>query len=177
MYSGELSRFARYSSDMSDIFHVIADATRRDILMALRPQSDEPYEVRVSDLVEKLGLSQPTVSKHLKVLRESEVVSVREEGASRFYSLNVEPLHAIEDFVLTLLNADIDTEITVEYLSENGLELVQADGCCCPDGCCAGADPQVLPAQTIHAAESVGRAAAKATAPVKELVARFKLRG
>ncbi len=63
---------ADYADRMADIFDVIADATRRDLLHALleryRGADGGSTEISVGDLVERLGVSQPTVSKHLKVL-------------------------------------------------------------------------------------------------------------
>ncbi len=82
---------------MADIFTVVADGTRRDILGVLRDRGDA--EVSVSEIVTELGLSQPTVSKHLKVLRDAGLVSVREEGQHRFYSILADPLAQIGGFV------------------------------------------------------------------------------
>ena len=66
---------------MADIFDVIADGTRRDILQLLRERGASGEKgTSVSQIVSALGVSQPTVSKHLKVLREASLVSVREEG-------------------------------------------------------------------------------------------------
>ena len=53
----------------------------------------------VNDLVEQLGLGQPQVSKHLRVLREVGVVDVRSEGRQRLYSLNGHALKPIHDWV------------------------------------------------------------------------------
>jgi DNA-binding transcriptional ArsR family regulator len=65
---------------MADIFDVIADGTRRDILQLLRERAAAgEHGTSVSHIVTELGVSQPTVSKHLKVLREAELVTVREE--------------------------------------------------------------------------------------------------
>lgn len=138
---------------MPDIFGVISDATRRDILLVLLDSHDDPEGLSVSEIVTKLEISQPTVSKHLKVLREAELVSVREEGQHRFYSLNPEPLEMVEDFVIPFLSAGFETEVSVEYLN---------------------ADGEVLPEGLHDAAEAVGRAAAAAQQQVKQLVARFK---
>lgn len=81
---------------MADIFDVIADGTRREILSFLaRPENGAAREVNVSGIVQELGVSQPTVSKHLKVLREAGLVSVREDGQLRFYSLDAAPLEAV----------------------------------------------------------------------------------
>ncbi|KKM44821.1 hypothetical protein VT73_08050, partial [Rathayibacter toxicus] len=80
---------------MSDIFGVIADGTRRDILSLLLEQRSEAPDAEgmsVSRIVARLELSQPTVSKHLKVLREAGLVTVRESGQHRFYALTYGPL-------------------------------------------------------------------------------------
>ncbi|NLA65615.1 MAG: metalloregulator ArsR/SmtB family transcription factor [Leucobacter sp.] len=149
---------------MPDIFGVISDATRRDILQLLLERQLQDAEISVSEIVAKLELSQPTVSKHLKVLREAELVTVREEGQHRFYSLDSEPLEMVEDFVIPFLSAGFDTEVTVEYLSETGEPLLDADG------------EEILPEELASAAENIGRAVASAEHRVKELVARFRLR-
>ena len=145
---------------MPDIFGVIADATRRDILLALLEHHDSTEGVSVSQIVAKLETSQPTVSKHLKVLREAELVTVREDGQHRFYSLNPEPLELIEDFVIPFLSADFETEVSVEYLNEDGEVLPEPH--------------EVLPGGLHDAAEAVGRVAAAAQSQVKQLVARFR---
>jgi DNA-binding transcriptional ArsR family regulator len=75
----------------SDPFNAIAEARRRDILVYLAAD-----ERPVSDLVSALGLSQPSVSKHLKVLRNVGLVHVRREGRQMLYRTNIEairPLH------------------------------------------------------------------------------------
>lgn len=153
---------------MPDIFGVIADATRRDILQVLLERHVDDAEMSVSEIVNQLEISQPTVSKHLKVLRDAELVTVREEGQHRFYSLNPEPLEMVEDFVIPFLSAGFDTEVTVEYLDSNGSILTGPAGL--QDG-----EP-VLPEEAAVAVERIGRAAAVAEHRVKELVARFKLR-
>lgn len=95
---------------MGDIFDVIADPTRRELLHVLAEKRRERHqdngEVSVGGLVDALGLSQPTVSKHLKVLRDSGLVTVREEGQHRFYRLETAPLESIEDWLIPFLNAD-----------------------------------------------------------------------
>lgn len=65
-----------------DIFAALADPTRRLLLEALKPG-----ERTVGSLVDELGVSQPTVSKHLKVLREASLVAMRADGQRRFYVL------------------------------------------------------------------------------------------
>jgi ArsR family transcriptional regulator, arsenate/arsenite/antimonite-responsive transcriptional repressor len=81
---------------MADIFDVLADGTRRDLLRSLR---DRDGEVSVGELVAELGISQPTVSKHLKVLRDHDLVAVREEGQHRYYRLDAGPLAAVGDWL------------------------------------------------------------------------------
>ncbi|MFC8041115.1 ArsR/SmtB family transcription factor [Paenarthrobacter sp. NPDC057355] len=73
-----------------DVFAVIAEATRRDILVSLRSG-----DKAVGELVEELAASQPTISKHLKVLREADLVSMRAQGQKRFYALNPKPLAGV----------------------------------------------------------------------------------
>ena len=75
----------------SDVFNAIAEAQRRDILVYLARN-----ERHVSDIVEKFSLSQPSVSKHLKVLRHVGLVSFRRDGRQMFYRANadaIRPLH------------------------------------------------------------------------------------
>ncbi len=99
---------------MADIFDVISDPTRRDILQALLERyvaaESETGEISVGDLVEHLGLSQPTVSKHLKVLRDHGLVVVREDGQHRYYRLDATPLEVVEDWLIPYLSADFDDE-------------------------------------------------------------------
>ena len=123
----------------------------------------------VSEIVGQLEISQPTVSKHLKVLREADLVTVREEGQHRFYSLQPEPLEMIEDFVIPFLSAGFETEVTVEYVTEDGERIADPEW--------SGESGEVLPEEAAAAAERMGRVAAIAESRVKELVARFKLRG
>ncbi|MET1034570.1 MAG: metalloregulator ArsR/SmtB family transcription factor [Arthrobacter sp.] len=70
-----------------DVFPVIAERNRRRILEALRPGDQS-----VGELVDTLGVSQPTVSKHLKVLREAGLVTTRADGQRRYYSVDPVPL-------------------------------------------------------------------------------------
>lgn len=121
---------------MADIFDVIADGTRRDILQLLRERASAgEHGTSVSHIVTDLGVSQPTVSKHLKVLREAELVTVREEGQHRYYSLSPAPLDAVDDWLVPFLDED----------------LVPAP-----------AGPSTLPEPAVAAADLVGRAAASA---------------
>lgn len=119
---------------MADIFDVIADGTRRDILRLLLDRASAAEGgTSVSHIVQELGTSQPTVSKHLKVLREAHLVTVREEGQHRYYSLDAAPLDAVDDWLVPFLDA------------------VPEDG----DG-----NAPALPGSAVRAADVVGRAAA-----------------
>jgi DNA-binding transcriptional ArsR family regulator len=89
-----------YSSDMAraatttDAFNAVAEPRRRQILDLLAA-GERP----VNDLVSLLGLTQPQVSKHLRVLREVGAVDVRQEGRQRLYRLNGRALKPIHDWV------------------------------------------------------------------------------
>ena len=78
----------------TDAFNAVAEPRRRQILDVLAAG-----ELSVNDLVARLGLAQPLVSKHLRVLREVGLVEVREEGRQRMYRLNGRPLKPIHDWV------------------------------------------------------------------------------
>lgn len=80
----------------TDAFNAVAEPRRRQILDALAG-GERP----VNDLVALLGLAQPLVSKHLRVLREVGLVEVRDEGRQRLYRLNAGPLKPIHDWVRT----------------------------------------------------------------------------
>jgi DNA-binding transcriptional ArsR family regulator len=80
----------------TDAFNAVAEPRRRQILDALAG-GERP----VNDLVALLGLAQPLVSKHLRVLREVGLVEVRDEGRQRLYRLNAQPLKPIHDWVQT----------------------------------------------------------------------------
>ena len=78
----------------ADTFNAVAEPRRRQILDLLRG-GEQP----VGELVRRLGLGQPQVSKHLRVLREVGAVEVRDEGRQRLYRVNGEALRPIHDWV------------------------------------------------------------------------------
>lgn len=78
----------------ADAFNAVAEPRRRQILDLLAAG-----ELPVNDLVRTLGVAQPLVSKHLRVLRAVGLVHVRDEGRQRMYRLNGEPLKPIYDWV------------------------------------------------------------------------------
>jgi DNA-binding transcriptional ArsR family regulator len=78
----------------TDAFNAVAEPRRREILDVLAG-GERP----VNDLVRELGLAQPQVSKHLRVLREVGAVDVRGDGRQRLYRLNGHALKPIHDWV------------------------------------------------------------------------------
>src|SRR5687767_8230930 len=78
----------------ADAFNAVAEPRRREILDLLA-SGERP----VNDLVSELGLEQPQVSKHLRVLREVGLVAVRDEGRQRVYRLNPKPLKDIHEWI------------------------------------------------------------------------------
>ncbi|WP_246158553.1 ArsR/SmtB family transcription factor [Micromonospora palomenae] len=77
-----------------DAFAVLAEPTRRRILDALRRS-----ERSVGELVDVLGMSQPAVSKHLKVLREAGFVSCRTAAQHRIYRIDVRPFRTVDGWL------------------------------------------------------------------------------
>jgi DNA-binding transcriptional ArsR family regulator len=78
----------------ADAFNAVAEPRRRQILDVLA-SGERP----VNDLVAELGIAQPQVSKHLRVLREVGAVEVRSDGRRRLYRLNARALKPIHDWV------------------------------------------------------------------------------
>jgi DNA-binding transcriptional ArsR family regulator len=78
----------------TDAFNAVAEASRRELLDAIGTG-----EATVGQLVDRLGLSQPQVSKHLGVLRAVDLVSVRVDGRRRWYRVNGRALRPIHDWV------------------------------------------------------------------------------
>jgi DNA-binding transcriptional ArsR family regulator len=75
-------------------FAVVADPTRRRILDLLR-EGERP----VGELVQRLAMSQPAVSKHLRVLRDAGLVAVRSDAQRRMYRLRSEPLVELDEWL------------------------------------------------------------------------------
>lgn len=76
------------------VLDVIAEPTRRRILDAVREG-----ERSVSELVEQVGMHQPGVSRHLKVLRDAGLVEVRRDAQRRLYRLRAEPLRELDEWL------------------------------------------------------------------------------
>jgi DNA-binding transcriptional ArsR family regulator len=82
------------SATAATTFDAVSEPMRRRILELLRDG-----ERGVGELVERLGLSQPGVSKHLRVLREAGLVHVRPDGRRRWYGLRAEPLAELDEWL------------------------------------------------------------------------------
>ncbi len=90
-----IERMAR-SPTTTDAFNAIAEVRRRELLGLLAKR-----ELSVGELVDSTGVTQPQVSKHLRVLREVGLVEVREEGRVRWYRVNAKKLKPVYDWVRT----------------------------------------------------------------------------
>ena len=93
LYRYMMRHMAR-AATTTDAFNAVAEPRRRQILDVLAHG-----EAPVNDLVARLGLAQPQVSKHLRVLREVGLVEVRDAGRQRMYRLNGRSLKPIHDWV------------------------------------------------------------------------------
>lgn len=81
----------------TDVFSAIAEPRRRELIEVLRSDGESP----VGRLVETLRLPQPTVSKHLSVLRKVGIVTVSKQGQQRLYRLNAKELKPVHDWAKT----------------------------------------------------------------------------
>jgi DNA-binding transcriptional ArsR family regulator len=112
----------------TDAFNAVAEPRRREILGVIASG-----ELSVGELVGRLGLPQPLVSKHLRVLRETGLVDVRDEGRLRLYRLNGAALRPIYDWVKDFEQlwserfARMD-EVLAELKAETGQALGTATG-------------------------------------------------
>src|ERR1700730_9962107 len=92
MYSSPVAR----ASTTSDAFNAVAEPRRRDILnfLALEERS-------VGDIVDSLSMEQPSVSKHLRVLKDVGLVDVRRDGRRMFYRTNAEAIRPLHEWTST----------------------------------------------------------------------------
>ncbi len=107
----------------ADAFNAVAEPRRRQILDAL-VGGERP----VNDLVARLGLAQPLVSKHLRVLREVGLVDVRGDGRQRMYRLNGHPLKPIHDWVKTYERSWSQRFDRLEVVVQELMEVEDEDG-------------------------------------------------
>ncbi len=78
-----------------DIFQVLAEPTRRDILEALTVSG----QLSATDIYIKFNVSHPAISQHLKVLREAGLVIVTKKAQQRFYQINLTSLSEVEEWI------------------------------------------------------------------------------
>ncbi|MEE1621330.1 ArsR/SmtB family transcription factor [Zafaria sp. Z1313] len=126
----------------ADVFPVIAEPTRRRILDELHGA-----ERSVGELVEVLGVSQPTVSKHLKVLREAGLVTTRAVGQRRFYGIDLAPLEPAAEWIARFSPRAADDPAGVEAagpVGTTGATASAAPAASAPGG--AADDPDARPA-------------------------------
>ena len=107
----------------TDAFNAVAEPRRRQLLDALADG-----ERSVGDLVGLLGLAQPQVSKHLRVLREVGAVQVREDGRQRLYRLNGRALKPIHDWVSEYERTWDDRFAAVDVVLEELKQQEERDG-------------------------------------------------
>ncbi len=79
---------------MDTVFAVLAEPNRRRILDLLAVR-----ERPVGELAETLGMNQPAISKHLKILRDARLVTVRVDAQRRLYTVDSEPLREVDDWL------------------------------------------------------------------------------
>jgi DNA-binding transcriptional ArsR family regulator len=148
---------------IDDVFAVIAESTRRGILTSLRSG-----DKAVGELVEEMGVSQPTVSKHLKVLREAGLVRMRAEGQRRYYALDSGPLNSVASWLAWF---DVTPNVNEHVRANgNGAEPTPEPEAVAPEGTietstdkpaeAADMAPAAGPGQPLQ--RSVGRAAGRA---------------
>ena len=107
----------------ADAFNAVAEPRRRQILDVLA-SGERP----VNDLVLQLGLAQPQVSKHLRVLREVGAVDVRENGRQRLYRLNGNALKPIHDWVKEYERTWSERFDQLDVVLEDLMEKEEDDG-------------------------------------------------
>ncbi len=78
-----------------ELFNALADPTRRNILELLATRG----QMSATDIYDNFTMSHPAVSQHLKVLRKAEIVRLEKNAQRRFYSLNTDTMHQLEDWI------------------------------------------------------------------------------
>ncbi|MGP9607267.1 ArsR/SmtB family transcription factor [Glutamicibacter sp. 287] len=138
---------------IDEVFSALAEPTRRKIIEALKI---EP--MAVGALVVQLEISQPTVSKHLKVLREADLVSMTAQGQRRIYSVQCEAIDTLVSWCVEFLPAE-----------ESAAELVPVDLDLIQDP----QDANALPAAAHQLGRSVGRGLEQVTGRAQEILERI----
>jgi DNA-binding transcriptional ArsR family regulator len=107
----------------ADAFNAVAEPRRRAILDLL-----VGGERSVNELVDLLGVAQPQVSKHLRVLREVGAVEVRRDGRERFYRLNGPTLKPIHDWIKRYERAWTDRFEALDLVLDDLKQKEEGDG-------------------------------------------------
>jgi DNA-binding transcriptional ArsR family regulator len=139
-----------------DVFAVIAESTRRDILTSLRSG-----DKAVGELVEELAASQPTISKHLKVLREAQLVSMRAQGQKRYYALNRKPLEGIASW-LEAFDVGSAAPAAASAAAPAAFAVLREEASAQPAGAPGEASPSIAPANEHATADAVAAEAVSA---------------
>lgn len=77
-------------ADCQELLLALGDENRQNILLALADKSCQESGLRVNEITQKVNLSRPAVSHHLKILREAGLINLREEGTKNFYSADIQ---------------------------------------------------------------------------------------
>jgi DNA-binding transcriptional ArsR family regulator len=107
------------ASTTSDTFNAVAEPRRREILTFLALQ-----ERSVGDIVARLGLEQPSVSKHLRVLLDVDLVHVRRDGRHMFYRTNAHAIRPLHEWTNTFQKFWQHQLLRVKERAESKRELV-----------------------------------------------------
>jgi DNA-binding transcriptional ArsR family regulator len=107
----------------SDAFNAVAEPRRRDILNYLALQ-----ERSVSDIVDSMELEQPSVSKHLRVLRDVDLVRVRRDGRRMLYRANAEAIRPLHEWTKTFERLWQHQLTRVKELAESKAKLSDKNG-------------------------------------------------
>lgn len=94
-----------YMKQCAPVFSMLQDSRRQEITQLLF----EHGELSVTELTEKLSLSRPAVSHHLKLLLDAELAAVRQEGKERYYRVNLEPALALLKQLTNSIEQDMKT--------------------------------------------------------------------
>jgi len=98
-----LRQVARTFASCKPLFFAMGDSTRQEIILALERMD----ELNVSRLADRLPLSRPAISHHLKVLRQAGLVGVRRQGTENFYFLTIDAaLERLQRFVHEVENCE-----------------------------------------------------------------------
>ncbi|MBO4144708.1 metalloregulator ArsR/SmtB family transcription factor [Kocuria rhizophila] len=153
-----------------DAYSALSDPTRRRILAALQDGARP-----VGELVTELEVSQPTVSKHLKVLRDARMVSTRAQGQKRFYSIAPEPLEEVVAWLGELVAAagaaDPAEGTTPPAPAPAPVPSVASDDAAAQDGHPAEPEDDAAAVDAAHSEETAAAEAAEPGEAVEETAA------